>query len=173
MLGEHDRYTNLGFQCSSSTGESFAETSVIIKAQPDDTPTGAVKRVCPTTPCPERHTTGKPLVLLLQLDAGFENAVVTWSSSAVDLAGVATNTSQFVIPVAKLPVVGAVNASASFKVGNKTGVATLVVPVDGAPYCSDGSNCLAATVATGANDTFPDAVFSASAPNIIDDATLM
>jgi hypothetical protein len=144
----------------------------LIKAQPDDTPTGAVKRVCPSRQCPERHTTDKPLVLVLQLDAGFENAVVAWSSSAVDLASVATNKTQLTIPVAKLPVVGVVDVSASFIVGNKSGVATLFVPVDGAPYCPDGSSCFIAAVPAGAKDTFPNAVFSAAAPNIVDDGTL-
>ena len=144
----------------------------MLKPQPDGTPTGSVKRVCTSSRCPERHATNNALTLVLQLDAGFESATVTWTSSAVDLSGVGANTTQLIIPVAKLPVVGSVDASATFTVGNKTGMASIVVPVDGAPYCPEGTSCMGAALATGVNDTFPDAVFQATVSNVVDDAPL-
>lgn len=110
-------------------------------------PTGTITRACGGAGCGRKHAGGAPLALSLRLDTGFTDASVTWwrRSAAGDTqlpgSAVSGNMLDVKIPPGQLPSGGEpVTVVAKMTGAGKTGEAVLTVPINGAPYCSAGSN---------------------------------
>jgi hypothetical protein len=102
------------------------------------------------------------------MDTGFEQAAVSWSSRAADLKGLSANGTQLVIPASRLPVIGEVDVTATFTLQGRSSSSTAIVSMDGAPYCTQAA-CMTTTVV---NDTFPEAVYTATVSGVLDDGPL-
>ena len=156
-------------QPGSAMQEKFAKSAIVAPQYARHWhDTGTMRRVCHKDICPLRHPTNRPLALVVQMDAGFEDATVSWSSRAADLSSILTNSTQLIIPSRLLPLVGEVEITTHFTLNGRSGSATMVVPVDGAPYCL--GTCMSTTATS---DTFPKAAYTATVSGIVDDGPLM
>jgi hypothetical protein len=82
-----------------------ATASLIIRPEAGNPPTGAISRFCgfdpidySALPCAPKHNPTQDLILNLDLDDGFEEASVQWSSNSLDLQENINAVVRFVMP---------------------------------------------------------------------------
>ncbi|GIL87895.1 hypothetical protein Vretifemale_15941 [Volvox reticuliferus] len=148
-------------------------------------PRGTLSRLCAAAACSAPHSTDRNLTVLLQLAAPYNTAstavtvIVTWASaeapavSGLTAVTAITNPSsglpagafQLTIPAAFLPSAqSSITITANLSTSSSAttnGAATLIVPLNGAPYCTLSSTDPAACFTlTTLNASFPSAAFS-------------
>ncbi|KAI8464953.1 MAG: hypothetical protein J3K34DRAFT_489498 [Monoraphidium minutum] len=114
-----------------------------------DVPTATIKRAC-AGPCPPKHAASKPIAVELAVPAAFEAAAISWTVNGAPVEG--AKGLSLTIPAASIPANGDVAVTAELSLDGKTGSASLVVPINKAPYCKAAS-CL--VVEAKAGDAFP------------------
>ncbi|GBF98657.1 hypothetical protein Rsub_11651 [Raphidocelis subcapitata] len=128
-------------------------------------PTGSLRRVCASGACAPKHAGSAPLTVALRVPAAFDTAAVVWKVNGAAVAG-ATGALLTLAPEA-LPADGApLVITAEITKDDKTGVASLTVPLNAPPACTLAAGCLAVEAKA---DTFPAAEFVASATGFVDD----
>lgn len=172
---------------AAGTAPLTSSASVTFRPRPaaEPFPRGTLTRQCAPAACAVPHATDQPLVVRLDLAASYTDAAVAWSSpdiAASALASVASAATDAAIPpgvhyltvaAAALPATrGSVTLTATLTAASgappATGLATITMPLAGAPYCtlstspdtatasgiSASSPCISIQVAS---DTFPNA----------------
>jgi hypothetical protein len=141
-----------------------------IRPRPATVPTGTIALVCGTAACPQRHSTDQPLSLTLRLPAAFAAASIQWTSDQVALAGSGLNLSSpdLTIPGSMLPQAGAATIASQLTLAGQTGVASITVPLNGAPSCAGPASTACVSV-SNKTDVFPGAEFTVAAVNVADD----
>lgn len=107
--------------------------------------------------------------MLVQPDAGYEDATIAWSSKALNLTGIASDGQQLVVPAAALPPVGPIDLTALLNLGGASGSLTTLVDLAAAPACTDSNGCFGTSLSA---DTFPNAIVEASADKFQDTGVL-
>lgn len=129
-------------------------------------PTGIIMRSCSSTPCPTKHSASQPLSMVLQLPNSFSDATARWTrGDGVPL----TSDSSTLLTIKPEDLASAgtlIELRANITLGSASGLATLSVPINSAPYCPAGTKCL---TVDQKSDSFADSLFVASASGFADD----
>jgi hypothetical protein len=129
-------------------------------------PRGALLRVCGLDGCDAPHPTTSDLTLQLVLRAVDAAANVTWSSAQAPglsaLPSVRFSSLVFLtVPASRLPVtLPSMTIVANMTRNGASGIATVTVPLNSAPMCSEPAGCCGLAMQSSA---FPDAAAYVSA----------
>ena len=146
-------------------------------------PTGTIVRVCGAAPCAPKQSGSLPLSLSLALPPAFASAAVTWARAdgiALAAGAVTAGGRSLMLLASELPSGGTpLTIMANISQEGVTGVASISVPINAAPYCTTASTAFApesgnstqgsCLALVAKSNVFPGAEFLADAPAFADD----